>query len=85
MNLLRPHVDVSVQHAVTGSNVLHLAVEKRYYTMVEVLLSQGFNPDVRKLGGLTALIIASQAKASHDMAISLIRAGADIYCISDEG
>lgn len=78
-------VNKEICHSITGTNVLHLAIEKRYKEMVIGLIEQGFDLNVRKKGGVTALMIACRNKISEDLARSLINSGADVNLISESG
>ena len=49
MNELRSSgVNTQVCHDITGTNVLHLAVEKRYKEMVIALIKNGFDLNQQK-------------------------------------
>ena len=78
-------VDIYTTHKATGTNVLHLAVEKRYRSILSHLIECSFDLDIRKTGGVTALMIACRNKESENLARDLINNNADVNLISEAG
>ena len=78
-------VDIYTTHKATGTNVLHLAVEKRYRAILSHLIECEFDLDIRKTGGVTALMIACRNKESESLARELINYNADVNLISEAG
>jgi ankyrin repeat protein len=70
---------------VTGSNALHVAVQKNFLNVVKMLLHSKFPLEETRFDGLNALCIAASKKELYPIAKLLVRAGADINYSNENG
>lgn len=55
-------IDIYNKHNTTGTNALHVAVQRRHWHIVRMLAESGYDMNRLAKGGLSALIIASSDK-----------------------
>jgi ankyrin repeat protein len=86
MNLLASRgIDVFSKHKETGTNALHVAVQRKHFEVSSMLIDSGFPLNLVDFSDNTALIISSSKKESNNISMKLISAGADINYISKDG
>ena len=55
-------IDILNQHNITKTNALHLAIEREYFDIVNMLIGSGYPLDEKMELGLTPLILAARSK-----------------------
>lgn len=80
-------IDILSKHKETGASALHVAVERKHHRVVDMLVDSGYPLDLKRQGGLTALIIGSRFKddVGVRMCRKIVEGGADVNLISDRG
>lgn len=71
-------VDIFNKNKITGSNALHIACQKNYQNVVEMLVKSKFYLDMPRNDGYTALCVASLKKETLPIVRILTKAGANI-------
>jgi ankyrin repeat protein len=72
-------------HKSTEENALHVAVQHKDYTILDLLVASEFPLDLPRKGGVTALMIGARYTGHIDICERLIEGGADINIISEAG
>ncbi|MBN1552604.1 ankyrin repeat domain-containing protein [bacterium] len=80
-SLIRAGADIRSKVDMNGLNALHFAVIHNRTDVIEYLLKQGFDVNVRDKRGYTPLFYASRRETME----LLLKNGADINAVSDEG
>jgi ankyrin repeat protein len=55
------------RHSETGSNALHVAVERHHENIVKMLIESGYPLNITKQDGVTALIISCHKEIDEDV------------------
>ena len=79
--------NILLRHPETGSNALHVAIERKHFMVAKMLIQSKFPVNDTKKGGITPLILISRDKSKEAVSVahSLTQYGANIDQVTDLG